>query len=112
MYHLMIRFAVMFSVQTRLYKNLTLTRYRQPNIQKNQDVSIKEGMNTNVIGGRKREHRDERESEEKVGKFRKLSKASKPIDPCGEDDMGSRAKSQGHPHPKNPRADIHHKAGE
>lgn len=109
MYHLMIRFAVMFSVQTRLYRSLTLTRYRQPNIQKNQDVSIKEGRNTSVIGKGEREHRDEGESEEQMGKSRKLSKASKPIDPCGEDDMGGRKKSQGHPHPKNPRADTHRK---
>lgn len=99
-----------------LYKHayseaLKLTRHRQPNIQKNQDVSIKEGPNTTVIGRRKREHHDEGESEEQMGKSRKRSKAFKPSDPCGEDDKGGRTKSQGHPHPRNPRPDTHRRPG-
>lgn len=102
---------MMLSVKIRLYRSFTLTRHRQPNIQKNQELSITEGRNTTVIGRRKREHRDEGEPEEEMGKSRKLSKAFKPSDPCGEDDMGSRTKSQGHPHPRNPRADTHRRAG-
>ncbi len=111
MYRLIIPFAMMLSVQTRLFGSLTLTRHRQPNIQQNQDVSIKEGPNTAVAGRRKREHRDEGESEEQMGKSRKRSKAFKPSDPRGEDDNGGRTKTQGRPHPRNPRTNTHRKTG-
>lgn len=90
---MIIPYAMMFSVQTRLFRSLKLTRHRQPNIQTNQDVSIEEGPNTTVIGRRKREHRDEEESEGQMGKSRKRSKAFKPSDPSGEDDKGGRRKS-------------------
>lgn len=102
---------MMLSVQTRLFGSLTLTRHRQPNIQQNQDVSIKEGPNTAVAGRRKREHCDEGESEEQMGKSRKRSKAFKPSDPRGEDDNGGRTKTQGRPHPRNPRTNTHRKTG-
>lgn len=64
---------MMLSVKVRLYRSLTLTRHRQPNIQKNQDILIKEGRNNTIINRRKREHRDEGESEEHIEKSRKLS---------------------------------------